>query len=583
MKQLIAYFISTFVFIVANSQNNFHKLFTQAGQFNYMAMATSLDGSAVMASHSNNGTSTSLSFVKSDSSGNAVWSKTYQPTGVLYSPASMTSTSDGSVVLALLDTLFKNSLQLIKVNSAGNISWSKTFNALVVFPVPPPVYAMPDGSIFFAHYSQDTMYLKKISPDGTLLWQKSYDKPSSSYIIPSAIAYSNGSLYIGGFDNESFTPFLIKTDTLGTILWQKFNVGPPNTLLNLSTTSGGSVILNTLTTLDETKVVSFNPAGNINWSYSFVLSQPRMCKINDNTFGLVSYKNGILKSVLIDTFGNTLGIKSYRDSLSANLFSTSGIANRGYWISSSSSNRIWLMKADINGSSDCKTQTDTASKSAYTLTPSPLFLTAVNTTGTLSNVTFLPQNLTLTDSIVCNSIVPVKLISFVGTFINQKINLSWKITNELNFSRYEIERSADGKEYYTLGSQLAKNLNAYSFVDNSFMPSGSRLFYRLKMINKDGSFAYSNIIKVSLPFRKNAFVIYPNPVKNVALLRFENSMNGKVAIIVADLSGKIVMNKMITMQGKQLPIFTSGLMTGTFILMVDAGGEKFVQKLVISK
>lgn len=581
MKHITASFISTFFFIAGISQNNFHKLFTQTGQFNYMVMATSQDGSAVMASHSNNGTTTSLSFVKSDSSGNVVWSKIFQPTGILYSPVSITATSDGSVVLALLDTLFKNSLQLIKVNNAGNISWSKTFNSLSVFPVPSPVFAMPDGSVFFAHYSQDTMYLKKISGEGNLLWQKSYDKPSSSFIIPSALAYSNGALYIGGFDNESFTPFLIKTDTLGTIQWQKFNVGPPNTLLNLATTLGGSVILNTLTNMDETKVVSFNAAGNINWSYSYALSQPRMCKISNNIIALISYKNGILRSVMIDTIGNTLGTKSYRDSLAANLFSATGIANRGYWISSSTSNRIWLMKADINGTSDCKTQTDTASKSAYTLSPSPLFLTAVNTTGALSNVTFLPQNLSLIDSIVCNSSIPVKLISFFGTYLNQKINLRWKTTNEIDFSRYEIERSLDGKVYYKVGIEMASNLSEYLFTDNADM--ASHLFYRLKMIDKDGSFSFSKIVEVKLPARKNAFAIFPNPAKNVAQLFFDNTINGKVEIMVTDLRGKLVLNKSANLQGKQLSLFTTECKSGTFIVKVEAAGKQYVQKLVVSK
>ena len=111
--------------------------------------------------------------------------------------------------------------------------------------------------------------------------------------------------------------------------------------------------------------------------------------------------------------------------------------------------------------------------------------------------------------------LPVKLASFTAKAEGQKANLNWATTEESNSDRFDVERSLDGKKWKTVGSVAAKGESVtnvpYSFADNT--PVNGTNLYRLKMIDLDGSFAYSRINNVrfeGLP----SISIYPNPVAN---------------------------------------------------------------------
>ena len=97
-------------------------------------------------------------------------------------------------------------------------------------------------------------------------------------------------------------------------------------------------------------------------------------------------------------------------------------------------------------------------------------------------------------------LLPVELLSFQGRFEDSKVNLKWETTKEINLSVFEIERSADQEEYFTLGSvdpkgAVSGSTASYQFEDNK--PSLDPAYYRLKMIDQDGKFAYSEIVRIA--------------------------------------------------------------------------------------
>lgn len=116
--------------------------------------------------------------------------------------------------------------------------------------------------------------------------------------------------------------------------------------------------------------------------------------------------------------------------------------------------------------------------------------------------------------------LPVTLISFEATKNENQALLSWATTMESNSDYFDIQKSGDGHSWKTLGrvgaAVQSDGLRSYAFTDDNAMdeytPRRENL-YRLKMVDMDGSFAYSRI--VSLPLGKNrSAVLYPNPVSD---------------------------------------------------------------------
>ncbi len=94
--------------------------------------------------------------------------------------------------------------------------------------------------------------------------------------------------------------------------------------------------------------------------------------------------------------------------------------------------------------------------------------------------------------------VPVELISFTGSCKNNKINLNWSTATETNNYGFEIERSVDGNEFITRGfvkgSGTTTERHNYSFSEDAL---NGKIYYRLKQIDFDGSYNYSELIEIN--------------------------------------------------------------------------------------
>jgi hypothetical protein len=97
-----------------------------------------------------------------------------------------------------------------------------------------------------------------------------------------------------------------------------------------------------------------------------------------------------------------------------------------------------------------------------------------------------------------NTILPLKLVSLGGAIENKKVIIRWATTNEINLGHFEIEKSRTGTNFSIAGNRTANNSGAirndYIFEDDFIAES---YYYRLKMIDTDGKFSYSDIIKIS--------------------------------------------------------------------------------------
>jgi hypothetical protein len=136
--------------------------------------------------------------------------------------------------------------------------------------------------------------------------------------------------------------------------------------------------------------------------------------------------------------------------------------------------------------------------------------------------------------------MPVKLSAFTAVRENNASVLHWTTTSEVNSDRFEIEWSRNGKDFETIGSVACKNSDGksnYNFTD----PHGrsGTAYYRLKMVDHDGSFAYSRICFIR--DQENEVFAYPNPLESDKALQISADEKTIEKVVLYDLSGKLVM------------------------------------------
>jgi hypothetical protein len=134
--------------------------------------------------------------------------------------------------------------------------------------------------------------------------------------------------------------------------------------------------------------------------------------------------------------------------------------------------------------------------------------------------------------------VPVELISFQGAHDKTGSNtLTWETALEKDFDHFSIERSEDGKEFNEIGNvegqhSVTSQVVAYSFSDKDPSPVS---YYRLKMIDVDGSYEYSKII--SIRGASATWKVFPTVFSSQVNVLFNATQSGTTPVEVVSLSG----------------------------------------------
>lgn len=184
--------------------------------------------------------------------------------------------------------------------------------------------------------------------------------------------------------------------------------------------------------------------------------------------------------------------------------------------------------------------------------------------------------------------LPLQSIVLTANKQHKNIAVKWLVKGEYDMEKYQVEKSADGLSFKTIAETIANNSateNIYAITDEQ--PFGEINYYRIKAINKNGSFVYSSIARVQ--FNKEAISLqaYPNPAKkgNTISITLKNMQLGLAAIQLLSLEGKTIwqstVNNNLTTTTKQLTIPTH-IAAGNYILeVIDATGNKSNTQLII--
>lgn len=142
------------------------------------------------------------------------------------------------------------------------------------------------------------------------------------------------------------------------------------------------------------------------------------------------------------------------------------------------------------------------------------------------------------------TIVPVELVSFTATIVDNKVKLDWFTATETNNSGFEIQRSKNGSDYQTIffigGNGTTTNRNVYSYIDESV--NFGVYYYRLKQIDFDGTIEYLKAVSVDLGLPKTFMLEqnYPNPFNPSTKIKWQSPISGWQTIKIYDLLGNEV-------------------------------------------
>ena len=165
------------------------------------------------------------------------------------------------------------------------------------------------------------------------------------------------------------------------------------------------------------------------------------------------------------------------------------------------------------------------------------------------------------------SVLPLNLLSFSGTRRNTVNQLTWATDNEINTKEFAVERSNDGNTFSKIATINANGSGANNYNYNDVYKFDGRVFYRLKMIDNDGSFTYSNIIFLTAE-NKQIITLYPNPSKDYTTLHVSNNLLNTKATLT-DISGKIL--QVITIAQAFTNINLAGYASGLYLIKLENG------------
>ncbi|WP_207632802.1 T9SS type A sorting domain-containing protein [Foetidibacter luteolus] len=203
-----------------------------------------------------------------------------------------------------------------------------------------------------------------------------------------------------------------------------------------------------------------------------------------------------------------------------------------------------------------------------------------------STVGFAPADARLVFKVLI--VLPVKLTEFTGYSKGAANVLAWKTAEEKNTASFELQRSSQDSPFKLLAKLNAAGnssvMKEYTYTDAR--PGAGTNFYRLKVIDKDGKYSFSPIIKLENSDEGFAAVVYPNPAADRLFLRFNVPVAQEVSVTISAINGNPLISSRLSIAAgsadKTMNI--SSLAAGTYFITITGNTKrkpvsfKFVKK-----
>jgi hypothetical protein len=192
---------------------------------------------------------------------------------------------------------------------------------------------------------------------------------------------------------------------------------------------------------------------------------------------------------------------------------------------------------------------------------------------------------------IMSVIIPLTMGEFTGNLCNNAVQLQWQTYSESGFRHFEVERSTDGTNFNPVqtisGTGNSNTVHTYSYTDTRLPASGELLYYRLKIIDWNGSYEYSKVIRVKTSgFVTSIMNVYPTVIHRGEPVQVEmnSSSSQPVNIAVYGMNGEKI--------GQQVQMLAKGrnsfsirnivpLSSGILLVRITTAGFAETRKILV--
>lgn len=176
------------------------------------------------------------------------------------------------------------------------------------------------------------------------------------------------------------------------------------------------------------------------------------------------------------------------------------------------------------------------------------------------------------------TILPVEFISFQAKTDRNKVMLEWATATESNNSHFEVEHSLNGKDFKKIkeikGAGTTQVRQDYSYEYRQGV--GGLNYYRLKQVDYDGQFEYSEIISINVNAPKAQYTLFPNPVSSNFVIQTATGDTPAGLKLLNQLGQEIRLDS-----DTERVVLPAGLKKGLYVLQFELNGQAFSEKLLI--
>ena len=197
------------------------------------------------------------------------------------------------------------------------------------------------------------------------------------------------------------------------------------------------------------------------------------------------------------------------------------------------------------------------------------------TTGPVYNTTQL-----LSGSATTSSTLPVTWLYFKGNEQNNMVKLEWGTATELNAAYFVIERNINNTGFQSLDTINAAGNSSvnqhYSYTDA--IPMVSNIHYRLKQVDIDGRFDYSQVVSFRITtVGKPGFTLFPNPATSSVKINMNSNTNA-TALLIYDITGRLLQQQPVN--NNSLLVNIDNLKQGIYYFVLQDGANRYTQKVI---
>ena len=180
---------------------------------------------------------------------------------------------------------------------------------------------------------------------------------------------------------------------------------------------------------------------------------------------------------------------------------------------------------------------------------------------------------------------PVEIVNFGVMADEGNARISWATASEINNDFFSIERSLDGAMFSSIGEVKGNGtsfeINEYEYID--YQPFAGKSYYRLKQVDFDGSFEFSDVEELNMDVER--VELYPNPAKRSEGIFIHLSLNSarEIDFSLTDISGrKVITSSFFAQAGSDfIKVGTPNIPQGIYWAQLISEDEAILQKLIV--